>query len=96
MRSAPEEKGETMRDKLSELLSECLCFGYDDITGTDYVKVPDTADRLIESGATIPVRCKECKYLYDELDDYCCTSHRGLVRICENSFCSYGERRTDD
>ena len=39
------------------------------------------------------VRCKECKYLYDELDDYCCMSHRGLARICENSFCSYGERK---
>ena len=41
------------------------------------------------------VRCKDCKHLYDGMDDYCCTSHRGLVRICENSFCSYGERRAD-
>ena len=39
------------------------------------------------------VRCKDCKWLYDEMDDYCCRSHRGLVRICENSFCSYGERK---
>ena len=42
------------------------------------------------------VRCKDCKWLYDEMDDYCCRSHRGLVRICENSFCSYGERKDDD
>lgn len=41
------------------------------------------------------VRCKDCKWLYDEMDDYCCRSHRGLVRICKNSFCSYGERKTD-
>lgn len=41
------------------------------------------------------VRCKDCKYLYDEMDDYCCMSHRGLARICESSYCSYGERRTD-
>ena len=41
------------------------------------------------------VRCKDCKWLYDEIDDYCCRSHRGLVRICENSFCSYGERKED-
>ena len=41
------------------------------------------------------VRCKDCKWLYDEMDDYCCRSHRGLVRICENSFCSYGERKED-
>lgn len=42
------------------------------------------------------VRCKDCKWLYDEMDDYCCRSHRGLARICENSFCSYGERKEDD
>ena len=42
------------------------------------------------------VRCKDCKWLYDEMDDYCCRSHRGLARICENSFCSYGERRETD
>lgn len=41
------------------------------------------------------VRCKECRYLYDELNDYCCASHRGLARISENSFCSYGERRSE-
>ena len=41
------------------------------------------------------VRCKDCKWLYDEMDDYCCRSHRGLVRICENSFCSYGELKED-
>ena len=42
------------------------------------------------------VRCKDCKWLYDEMDDYCCRSHRGLARICENSFCSYGERKDGD
>ena len=42
------------------------------------------------------VRCRDCKWLYDEMDDYCCRSHRGLARICENSFCSYGERRAND
>ena len=42
------------------------------------------------------VRCKDCKWLYDEMGDYCCRSHRGLVRICENSFCSYGERKEGD
>ena len=42
------------------------------------------------------VRCKDCKWLYDDMDDYFCRSHRGLVRICENSFCSYGERKDGD
>ena len=46
--------------------------------------------------AVVVVRCKDCKWLYDEMDDYCCRSHRGLVRICENSFCSYGERKDGD
>ena len=41
------------------------------------------------------VRCKDCKWLYSEMGNYCCRSHRGLVRICENSFCSYGERKDE-
>ena len=52
---------------------------------------------MLESASTVDavpvVRCKDCKWLYDKMDDYCCRSHRGLVRICENSFCSYGERK---
>ena len=39
------------------------------------------------------VRCKDCKWLYGVMDDYCCMNHKGLVKICENSFCSYGERK---
>ena len=39
------------------------------------------------------VRCKNCRWLYDEPDDYCCTNHKGLVVISPNSFCSYGEKK---
>ena len=39
------------------------------------------------------VRCKDCKWLYGVMDDYCCINHKGLVEICENSFCSHGERK---
>ena len=42
------------------------------------------------------VRCKDCKWLFGVMDDYCCINHRGLVEICENSFCSYGERKDGD
>ena len=42
------------------------------------------------------VRCKDCKWLYGVMDNYCCINHRGLVEICENSFCSYGERKDGD
>ena len=55
-----------------------------------------TADLLIENDFLPVVRCKDCKHLYDALDDYCCMNHRGLVKICENSFCSYGERKDKD
>ena len=59
----------------------------------------DFAD-MISNATTVDavevVRCKDCKWLYDEMDDYCCRSHRGLARICENSFCSYGERKDGD
>ena len=59
----------------------------------------DVANLLLHAptvDAVPVVRCKDCKWLYDEMDDYCCRSHRGLVRICENSFCSYGERKEGD
>ena len=84
-----------VREKLIELLDQ---FVYDEWYGND-----DIADKLIANGVTVQsermvdavpvVRCKDCKWLYDEMDDYFCRSHRGLVRICENSFCSYGERK---
>lgn len=38
------------------------------------------------------VRCKDCKFLYNEPDDYCCMLHKGLVKISEDSFCSYGKK----
>lgn len=58
----------------------------------------DFADMIsnFQPADAVPVvRCKDCKWLYDGMGDYCCRSHRGLVRICENSFCSYGERKED-
>lgn len=54
------------------------------------------ANWIIDAPTVEVVRCKDCKHLYDEMDDYCCMSHRGLVKICENSFCSYGERKDGD
>lgn len=65
-----------------------------------HVGEPGKARKLIADAPTVDavpvVRCKDCKWLYDEMDDYCCRSHRGLARICENSFCSYGERKDGD
>ena len=40
------------------------------------------------------VRCKECKYSYDDLDGLCCTYGVCIDRIVpEDFYCSYGERR---
>ena len=41
------------REKLIELLCNSLCFGYDDVTGSDYVMLNKTADRLISNGVTV-------------------------------------------
>ena len=60
-----------------------------------YVDAKQIADAPTIDAVPV-VRCKDCKWLYDEYDekdDYFCRSHRGLARICENSFCSYGERK---
>ena len=58
--------------------------------------IREWTELILNGNLTEVVRCKDCKWLYDEMDDYCCRSHRGLVRICENSFCSYGERKDGD
>lgn len=92
-----------MREKLIEMLADLGCNAEyckdcefcSDVEGCVRRQKEIIVDRLIANGVTIPVRCKDCKHLYKGMDDYCCTSHRGLARICENSFCSYGERRTD-
>ena len=72
-----------------------------DWTGSD-AEVQELNDwklfrNMVDNSPTVDVvpvvRCKDCKWLYSGMDDYCCRSHRGLVRICENSFCSYGERK---
>lgn len=66
-----------------------------DVNGFARLHVADI-DTIPRVDAVEVVRCKDCKHLYDEMDDYCCMSHRGLVKICENSFCSYGERKDGD
>lgn len=40
------------------------------------------------------VRCKECKYSYEDLDGLCCTYGVCIDSIVpEDFYCSYGERR---
>ena len=81
-----------VRKKLVELLTEF--YGSDPMYyGVDASAI---AQHLIDNGVTAVVRCKDCKWMYSEMGNYCCRSHRGLVRICGNSFCSYGERKENE
>ena len=54
------------------------------------------ADALIANGATIPVRCTNCKnFGRNHENDTFCRFVGGLSDPEDNDFCSYGERKTD-
>lgn len=76
--------------------SDVLSAYYDDFYSHDYFPFEDVLNSVPAVDAVRVIRCKDCKWLYDGMDDYCCRNHRGLVCICENSYCSHGERRTND
>jgi hypothetical protein len=84
--------------KLVELLKnipqvnhyEAQVHGYDYVFGC-------AADFLIDSGVTIPVRCKDCARgeIYSNRPCYIfCMEHHRLVE--KNDFCSYGERKDNE
>ena len=95
------------REKLIKLLSnahsistEAACF--DDATYAKQLRIE--ADHLIANGVTIPVRCKECKYINREIhakgygclcDAHSCDreGHERYLYVEDDDFCSYGERR---
>lgn len=55
------------------------------------------ADHLIANEVTIPVRCRDCEYRRgDFFGGFVCRLHKGLAMVTDESFCSYGERRTDE
>ena len=80
-----------MREKLIELMDEYLYPS----------SVEGMADHLIANGVTIPVRCKDCKHCGLEQEpchgrtQRFCKLHKVLVVVGRDTFCSYGERRTD-
>ena len=81
-----------MREKLMELVATAP--GQASYEIYSYVEI---ADSLIANGVTIPVRCKDCKYRRgDFFGGFVCRLHKGLAMVTDESFCSYGERRTDD
>lgn len=77
-------------------------------TDTYWQGYGDALDRIEEliqqyptTDAVEVVRCKDCKY-YGSVQDPChgrtqrfCSLHKGLALVTLESFCCYGERRTD-
>lgn len=56
----------------------------------------NVAVNLIENGATIPVRCKDCVYCH--INDYAAKKGVGSCRffwkiVRHNDYCSFGERK---
>ena len=55
---------------------------------------PGTMARiLMENGVVIPVRCKDCAHQNEDGD---CDIHDEWFTRKPDSFCCYGERRTND
>ena len=90
--------GDALIEKFNEKadMAECLIDARTAERFATFCALADAVEEMPTVDAEIVVRCKDCKWLYDEMGDYCCRSHRGLARICENSFCSYGERKDGD
>lgn len=95
-------------EKLSELMNEAHakcdsinCIGGEECEydGTSYCFEHLFIDYIISQGVTIPVRCRECRYL--ESDDwngetlYCCTNTMIQGDVTPEAFCSYGERKEE-
>lgn len=81
------------KDILDEVETAAYGFWHHEVIRKAYEYLTRNIKAIPAVDAVEVVRCKDCKWLYDEMDDYCCRSHRGLVLICENSYCSYGERK---
>ena len=87
-----------MREKMIELVEDARMNALWHIAKnpSEYI-----TDMLIANGVTIPVRCKDCKHGSNHCDKtgfctYCnFGSVRGRypVRMEQDDFCSYGERR---
>lgn len=81
MRCSLAEKGNTMKEKLIDLLEAAPGHANNEI-----YSISEIADHLIANGVTIPVRCKECRY-YKEDGEYC--GFWGELRHSEH-FCDEG------
>lgn len=81
-----------MRERLIEILSVPI-YLHELVDPIEAV-----ADYLIDSGVTIPVRCKDCKKRYNPNECPMCILVYGEQHdfTQENGYCDRGERRTND
>lgn len=71
-------------------------YGYDNhgVLLVPYRDIKKSMEATKTVDAVPVVRCKECKYSYDDLDGLCCTYGVCIDSIVpEDFYCSYGERR---
>lgn len=59
-----------------------------DFAESDGLEITAHAEKVSEL-----VRCRDCRYFYNGLDEKCCTSHRGLVATDENGFCCRAKKK---
>lgn len=81
--------------KKSEAVDVIVKYPYD-IAGKTATAIKMIED-LPSADVVEVVRCKDCKYLYQEYIggdlEWMCKSSDGIVLPTPNSYCSYGERR---
>ncbi len=71
-------------------------YGYDNhgVLLVPYRDIKKSMEATKTVDAVTVVRCKECKYSYDDLDGLCCTYGVCIDSIVpEDFYCSNGERR---
>ena len=74
--------------RLIEMISQSLC----DHISYSCKLAENIAGDLIANGVSIPIRCKDCKH-WDKDFLWC---DKKSVRMMEDDFCSYGERKENE
>lgn len=91
-----------MSEKLIKLLNEVQDYGTKNTYGERSITVESKgnktiADFLVANGVTIPVRCKDCKYMEKTPDGLrWCDVWSGINGMGDEGFCNYGERKQDE
>lgn len=90
--------GDALIEKFNEKtdMAECLVDARTAERFATFCALADAVEEMPTVDAEVVVRCKDCKYSYDEISYLCC-SH-GVCVDCEvppNFYCAYGKRRAE-